>query len=514
MTRTCDLAARQKASALCPSGGPPASRRANPAAWEAAIEESRRSWALPVLLSSSVGLIAAVGLLGPSAAVPPLGRSGSADPVLVTALLWLAIATGAAALLTGLRSRNTPDRAPRARRLLLGGLAATALLTSLAVIRGPVGSADAVSYAAYGRAVTEGRDPYLVSPRTVLPEVEAPWRDTPSVYGPLATAEQTLADALAPGRGARGTVGLLAVFGGAAFAGVGLLLDGATRRSPAARARAHLLWTANPLLLLQVVAGVHLDVLLAGATVAAVLAARRTALSGAVLSGAALGAAVTVKATGGLVLAALAFASRGRPRSLAPLLGTAAVVAIPAYLAAGPHVLHQLRRASRYTSAGSPWRPIRAVLHPLLGAGPAQTAVGLGALALAVLLLFRLSRPGVLGTGHPAARAATLAALAYLLSAPYQLAWYDALALGTLALLGPGRIDRLVVGHLALLSAAYVPGRVVGLPAALTTALDVLRAGICPAGLALIVLAAAGVPLSDVGARALSRLGRSAGVSG
>ena len=64
----------------------------------------------------------------------------------------------------------------------------------------PMGSADHLSYAAYGRIAVAGDDPYVEAPNRwrggsdpVAGAVEAPWRWAPSVYGPVATAEQGLA---------------------------------------------------------------------------------------------------------------------------------------------------------------------------------------------------------------------------------------------------------------------------------------------------------------------------------
>ena len=63
------------------------------------------------------------------------------------------------------------------------------------------------------------------------------------------------------------------------------------------RLRAALLWTANPLLWLQLVAGAHLDVLAAGAVLAAVAVAARSRLA----AGALAGVAAAIKAPAGLV---------------------------------------------------------------------------------------------------------------------------------------------------------------------------------------------------------------------
>src|SRR5664279_1735209 len=79
------------------------------------------------------------------------------------------------------------------------GLGALALLTA------PIGSADHINYAAYGRIAAQGGDPYVVAPITwaggldpVTSAVQPPWTTTPSVYGPFATALQTLSSLVGP----------------------------------------------------------------------------------------------------------------------------------------------------------------------------------------------------------------------------------------------------------------------------------------------------------------------------
>ena len=81
-----------------------------------------------------------------------------------------------------------------------------------------------------------------------------------SVYGPLATMEQFAAAKLGGASAARITF-WLKLWDSAAFAAVALVLDRLLRHKPAQRLRAHLLWTVNPLLLWDLVAAGHLDVL-------------------------------------------------------------------------------------------------------------------------------------------------------------------------------------------------------------------------------------------------------------
>ena len=106
---------------------------------------------------------------------------------------------GAVGLFVGMRALADGWR-PRPERLFLLG---TGL--SLATITvPPLTSADVLMYAAYGRLQAIGRDPYEITPAEVfrgqfdpvLRWTERPWQDTPSVYGPIASWLQLLANKL------------------------------------------------------------------------------------------------------------------------------------------------------------------------------------------------------------------------------------------------------------------------------------------------------------------------------
>lgn len=98
---------------------------------------------------------------------------------------------------------------------------------SLLAFLPPSGSADHLNYAAYGRLVTLGQDPYAITPATlpgdpVTGAVEE-WAGVTSVYGPVATAVQALAS-LVGGDSVRLTVFVMAVVNAATFIGTALLL--------------------------------------------------------------------------------------------------------------------------------------------------------------------------------------------------------------------------------------------------------------------------------------------------
>lgn len=442
-----------------------------------------------------------VMLAGPSAAEPPLPGSAPllrAQLGLPAWLVWLvlvlAVLAGAAALWLGVSGRWRPGT----RRLLAVGLLATAAYA----VTPPIGSADPLSYAAYGRMAGTGHDPWSTAPRQlaragdpVARAVEPPWQDTPSVYGPLAAGEQDVA-ARVGGTDVAATVELLDVIGAAALAFAALAVWLATGRRQVVT-----LLLANPLVLIAAVAGAHVDTLVAAFTLAAVavgLAAVRRAtpllpLTAGVLSG----LAADVKITGLLATAGIAAGlvwSRRRGRDPALVVAGTAVVLVPSYLAAGSPALHQLRRASHLVSAGTPWRPVVDLLQLGLPRGAARTLVGIGVVVLLLLLavaLVRLLRGD--DRDAPAVGAAALL-IGYVLAAAYALAWYDAVAWAALCLAVTGRKtqDRVVVlvlaAHTTLLTLAYLPGRAaVPLHGGVKVATDVLRAGVSPAGIALLI---------------------------
>ena len=122
-----------------------------------------------------------------------------------------------------------------------------------------------LDYAAYGRMVVLGHNPYVMTPHDLRRQhdpigLAAPraWRDDHSAYGPVASAEQAAAAELG-GTSAARIAFWLKLWTALAFGAVALALDRLMRGAPARRARAHLLWSLNPLLLWDVVAAGHVD---------------------------------------------------------------------------------------------------------------------------------------------------------------------------------------------------------------------------------------------------------------
>jgi 4-amino-4-deoxy-L-arabinose transferase-like glycosyltransferase len=131
--------------------------------------------------------------------------------------------------------------------------------------------------------------------------VPGAWDHSPSIYGPLATIVQFLAARLGGASAAR-IVFWLKLWAAGAFILVTVVIDRLLRADPARRLRAHLLWTINPLLLWDLVAAGHLDVLAAAAGLLGLLVlgeeagpARRPRLLRALAAGALIGIAADVK---------------------------------------------------------------------------------------------------------------------------------------------------------------------------------------------------------------------------
>ena len=381
---------------------------------------------------------------------PPWAVSAHLSPYLAAALAGGALAAGTIGLALCLHAMRRGWVVP-AWPILLAGLTAAVALTLVP----PFGSSDPLSYAAYGRMVVTGHNPYAIGP-DVLARLGDPvaravqdWYTTPSDYGTVATSGQALAS-LIGGTSARLTVFVLSLLNLVAFAGTGLLLHRLGRGDRERRVRAALLWTCNPLLLQVLVSGEHADTqaIFFGVAAVAVFSplvsgavprsrdgtgrqdgtggpdgkdrrgrqdgtgrrvASRMALRAAA-AGALIGLGFAVKVTialvgAGLAVAAVqAFAPRrganGRlPRGwafLGPVAGGLAagfaVVAGTALALGGQDGFRQTVQASSMVSIGSPWRVIRTLLDLGISEAAAGDAVKAGAAVLAVVLAVLLLR--------------------------------------------------------------------------------------------------------------------------
>ncbi|WP_244312614.1 polyprenol phosphomannose-dependent alpha 1,6 mannosyltransferase MptB [Microbispora hainanensis] len=431
----------------------------------------------------SIVLTITIGVLGPSAMVPYLPGPSWQPPYsldlapgghLVIALAAAALLLGTAGLALGLAY---PGRMPRARTLVVAGCAAAAVLAFLP----PSGSADHLNYAAYGRMAALGDDPYATVPADlpadpVIGRVEE-WRNTPSLYGPVATAVQALASHVG-GDSVRLTVFVMALVNAAAFVAVGLILHRATAGDPVRQRRAALLWTVNPLLVYELVAGMHLDTV-AIAFVLAGLVARRGVL---------LGLGIAVKATVGVVALGTAWELRRSPRRLALVAGLAALTVLVAYLLAGPHSLDQLLNASKSVSLATPWKLVQRALQGVFGPGAYRAWIQAGSLLLLAALAFFLLR-GRPAAGREGPVVALAVAVAWLFATPYALPWYDGLGFALLALVAWPGLEAFLVARLAVLSLAYLPARQADQPGDLGWLVDVVRGWVAPSLLLALTIA-------------------------
>lgn len=469
-------------------------------------------WAGLIASAASLAATFTVAVLGPSVMEPALpGAAGqppwafAAHPPagLAAGLTALALAAGALGLGLGLHALHRGWTA-RPRPVLLAGILAAAALALVP----PFGSSDHLSYAAYGRMVVTGHDPYTTTP-AMLARLGDPvaravqdWRGSPSVYGSLASGLQALASA-AGGTSVRLTVFVLSLLNAAAFAAAGLLLHRLTRGSQAGQLRAALLWTCNPVLLQVLVAGAHVDSQAIVFAVAAVtvfcLGLRGAAVRAgpwrqfAVCTGAGalagLGAAVKVTMVlvlAGLLAATVLAAGRFLVARAGGLVAGFVVIAALALVRWGPGSLRPALRAGSMVSIGSPWRTVRLLIRLGAGEGIADDVVKAAAVLLAVVLVVllvsalapRAPWPG----GWRRAHAAGLGALAvvcafgfgfgWLMAWPYVLPWYDGLGWALLALLPLPAPGMAAPGMAAPGRGSGPAGLWPGRPACLIVALD------------------------------------------
>jgi hypothetical protein len=251
-------------------------------------------------------------------------------------------------------------------------------------------------------------------------------------------------------------------------------LDRMLRSNPARRARAHLLWSVNPLVLWGVVAAGHLQGMATAASFLglAMLRRRRTptgpgmgtpsgrpGLLSALAAGVLIGVAADLLLYYLILGLALAWALRRSPAALAAAVaGLGAVVAVP-YLSLGSPSLHAFLTRGGKTSADNFYQLFSTSFQHALPMS-AELLVVLACAVLAAALLARL--PDV-AADLPAIQPALAIGVAWLFLWYYQLPWYDTMAVGLLAVYPASRLDWAVIGQLTAATVAIMPGNVLPL---------------------------------------------------
>jgi hypothetical protein len=447
-------------------------------------------------IAGSALIMIVISALGPNVSVPamhhppggpPWWHAGHLTATFVTVSLWAAMVLGCAGVIAGLLAVSRGARPPV--RVLAGlGLLAVVVLTVLP----PAGSTDAISYAASGRMAVTGHSPYVMTPLQLarggdvvarqIPFAEIPssWANAVSVYGPVATGAEWAAAKLG-GTSLAGITFWLKLEEALAFAAVVLALDRMLRSDEAMRLRAHLLWSANPLVLWEIVASGHTDGLAAAFGLVGVAALRAraqdgspvlgspvlgsTVLRGAALAGLLIGVATDIKVEFALFAVAIAWACRRAPRALAAAAGGFAVAVVPAYLAAGSAAVKVLITRSPGITWDTMyqlfWRPVLGYTQFSVSSVPPHLELIAYLLFAAVAALALLRLPDRV-PGRPAVTPALALSLAWLFVTAFQRPWYDVMALSLLALYSASHLDWVVL--IRLLAGATVYAQAVQSP--------------------------------------------------
>jgi hypothetical protein len=459
-------------------------------------------WFAAAAIAAAVLIMIILSAAGPNVTVPALPRAGRLPwwhvlhltTTFVTVSLWAAMALGGAGVLAGLVAVGRGARPP-VRPVLAAAFLAVTVLTVLP----SAGSTDSISYAASGRTAVTGHSPYVMTPRQLqqsgdpvgrqIPSAEIPssWMNAVSVYGPVATAAEWGAAELGGTSLARITF-WLKLEEALAFGAVILALDRLLRADAGMRLRAHLLWSVNPLLLWEIVAGGHIDGLAVAFGLVGVAALRSrpapgpdgtreapgsarivpaanfvpaasvVPASGAFVAGLLIGVATGIKVEYALFGLAVAWACRRSVRGLAAAAAGFAVVAVPAYLAAGiPAVKVLVTRSGGITWDTMYqlfWRPVLGYRHFSVSSVPPHLVL-ISYLLFAAVALLALARFPDRVPGRPAVAPALALSLAWLFVTGFQRPWYDVMAIALLALYSASWLDWVVLVRLLAGATVY-----------------------------------------------------------
>lgn len=472
----------------------------HPQAWH----RSHRFGVAGIVAATVITLV--VGFLGPSAVTITLGPrrsllapwylpTGLVQPGewLVTGLVWLLLLVGAGGLWICMRALADGWHPHIGRTFSLG-----VLLNLATVTVPPLTSADVLNYAGYGRLQVLGRDPYDITPAgiirsqydPVLEWVERPWHDTPSVYGPITSWVQLMANRLG-GDNMHDIVFWLQLSAVVPFIAARAFVALITRGDRRHQGRAVVLTILNPMLIWGVVASAHNEALAVMFAVAGMTMMRRNPF----LAGFGIGLAGCAKLSIGLWGLAMLWAYRREPRkALLLCLGTAIPMGL-AYVVWHPAAFFQVLRNGSYVSAGSWAQPVFLLFNVIIG-NPfwAKLITGVISYTGLVVICWMLSKvipwtaaPGLPRGADPrsdpmtvALRTALILSVGWLVTAMYTLSWYDLIAWIPLALLAASKLDRILLLRITLLSLAFVPGRAVELGPALDFVANRVRDTISP----------------------------------
>jgi hypothetical protein len=431
-------------------------------------------WAAAAGIGASLIVMVVVSLAQASWMGPPLPMPGIGPPVEfgswhlslndVAVALWLSAVMAGIGLTAGLIAVRRGARPP-IRPLIAAAVLVVAILTVLP----PAGSTDSFDYMAYGRMVVLGHSPYVMVPwdlrrlhDAVSLSIPWEWAKVTTPYGPAATVEQFLAARLG-GISAARIVFWLKLVNALAFGAVAYTADRLLRSDPAARLRAHLLWTINPLLIWQLIEAAHLDVLAAAAGMLGLVtaggwpalpASGHPRLGRVVAGGALIGLAADIKINFLLFGLGLAWALRRSPRACVASACAMLAVLLPSYAWFGPPAIRSVVGRGNRTTADNFYQLFASSQHGFVMQHVAVIATVL-AIGAAIVVLTNL--PGREST-PPAIYAALALSTAWLFVWQYQLPSYEAMVICLLILVPACWLDWLVIARLTAATIALMPG--------------------------------------------------------
>lgn len=409
----------------------------------------------------------------------PVRESLRPNDWLASGVLWVSCLLGALSLWVAMRALARGWK-PHLKRMFGLGV----LINVACGMVPPQTSADVLMYAAYGRLLTIGIDPYTVSPaevfRTqwdpVLRWTERPWQDTESVYGPVLTFSQWLANVLG-GDNIHDIVFWLGLWNLLAFLALCTIVVWMCRHDERRQGRAMMLTLLNPLLIWAIVITSHNEAIGLSLALLGCCFLRRRAF----VAGLLIGLACSTKATLGIYGIAMVWAYRHDLRRMLLAVIGAGIPTCIAYFVIFPKALATAATNGSYV-ANSSWAwPFRNLFATFLPVEQANHVISVLAWVGMVVLAWMLSRvvpwhqaPGLDEGADPrrdplsvGLRTAMVLAAAWVLTSAYTLSWYDLMVWVPLAILGTSRLDLLMLLRTTSLNFAYIPGRVLAMSPAM-----------------------------------------------